>query len=140
MKKTLAVLLIVFAATASCAAAGLSFLRSAASGVSIGLDGQVRFSAEALMLNSTEQFNAGFRADVTTSGESTVYPLFIRGRLGIFSLEAGIGYAASDKSVAAYAMPAVSLFFGKIGMYIGFPVLWTPQGFTACAEAAVTLN
>lgn len=140
MKKLFIILLIALAAVTSCAAAGISFLRSAASGVSIGLDGQVRFSAEALLLNSTEQFNAGFRADVTTGGESTVYPLILRGRLGIFSLEAGVGYAATDKTVAAYAMPAVSLFFGKLGMYLGIPILWSPNGFTACFEAAVTLN
>lgn len=139
MKRALLLIAALMVAAPLCAASFMP-VRAASSGICIGFDGSVSFSACGLILPSASPLNGGFRVVSSVSGEGTVFPLFIRGRIAVFALEAGIGYDWPSESLAGYAMPSFSLQFGTIGLMAGIPVTWSGRGFGASFEISLTLR
>lgn len=138
MRKVLIAVLLAMVAMPVFAA--MPVVRSWYSGVSFETDGVFRFSVEGLLLPSTAPLNGGFRAVSTSQGSAIVYPLFLRGRAGVLSLEAGVGYGVENRSFEIYAIPAFSLSFGTVGVMIGIPVTYGGDGFLVGIETALTLN
>lgn len=138
-----AVLLAVVCLAAATAGA-VPVLRSAGSGVSIDTTGTFRIQAQGLLLPSTEGFNGGFRIEASPGRDRVwLYPLFIRFRAGVLSLEAGAGTTVEDSRftcLAAYVMPAFSLMAGSMGFMAGIPLAFRDGRFSAGIELMLTVN
>lgn len=139
MKRLILLVLLAAVAVPLCAATFLP-VRAGSTGVCVGFDGTVAFSACGLILPSASPVNGGFRAVSNVSGQGTVYPLMIRARVAMFSFEGGIGYDWPSESFATYIMPSFSLSFGVIGVMAGIPLAWSGRGFSASFEISLTLR
>lgn len=139
MKRLILLVLLAAVAVPLCAATFLP-VRAGSTGVCVGFDGTVAFSACGLILPSASPVNGGFRAVSTISGQGTIYPLMIRARVAMFAIEGGIGYDWPSDSPAVYVMPSFSLSFGVIGLMAGIPLSWSGKGFGASFEISLTLR
>lgn len=139
MKRLILLALLAAVAVPLCAATFLP-VRAGSTGVCVGFDGTVAFSACTLVLPSAAPVNGGSRVVSSVSGEGTVYPLMIRARVAMFAIEGGIGYDWPSDSLAVYVMPSLSLSFGVMGLMAGIPLSWSGKGFGASFEISLTLR
>lgn len=107
--------------------------------VGIAYAGGPRISAEACLLPSSVPLNGGMRVDTDLSGNDKVlYPLFLRVRFGVLTLDAG-GGIDQLKNFSSFATGGVTLCFGILSFTLRGGVVYR-RGFYPLLELGLVFN
>lgn len=107
--------------------------------VGLAYSGGPRISSEVSLLPSSVPLNGGVRVDTDFSGKDKVfYPLFLRARFGVLTLDAGGGMDEA-KNFSAFATGGLTLSFGTLSLSLRGGAAYR-RGFVPLFELGLVVN